>query len=412
MDFFPTNRLYDFMGKRRFFLTVSVLLVLASLVALFYPGPLMGTDFKGGTEIEVAFNNPVTPAQIREAASKGGFAAPEAVAVEDKDMPHRFIVRVQDVSVIDSAMRTEVERALCYGENLSKEACPAEREATEVKFSPGGDKVTARFSGEPDLAWIRAQAEKAGLSLRAGSTNPFVQNSRTHRVEIQLKSKGDQLLDAFRAAFPPNTVPEAALRSEWVGPKAGAQLRDSAIKSLLISLVMIMAYVAVRFDLRFAPGGVVALFHDAAVTMGILIVLQQLTGGYEFTLSTVAALLTIVGFSINDTVVIFDRVRENTARLRGASFVQLINQSLSDMLSRTIITNGTVLLCLLAFFVWGTGSLKQFALTLVIGTVLGTYSTIYIALPLTEWLDRKFFSKVAQKTKRRPHQAKKASATV
>jgi preprotein translocase subunit SecF len=166
-----------------------------------------------------------------------------------------------------------------------------------------------------------------------------------------------------------------------------------------------MGYIALRFDLRFAPGGIVALIHDSMIAVGSLILL-----GREINLTTVAAVLTIIGYSINDTVVVYDRVRENLGKLRGISFSKLINISISEMLGRTMITNGTVVFSLLAFFVWGTGTLKDFALTLVIGIVAGTYSSIYIALPLTEVLDKLFFSKLSS-GKRRPTR-KPAAATV
>jgi preprotein translocase subunit SecF len=171
-----------------------------------------------------------------------------------------------------------------------------------------------------------------------------------------------------------------------------------------------MAYVAFRFDIRFAPGGVIALLHDAIGTVGVLILF-----GKELNLTTVAALLTIIGYSVNDTVVIYDRVRENMGKLRGVSFRDLINISTSEMLGRTILTNGCVQMCLLAFFVWGTGTLKDFALTLTIGMVLGTYSTIYIALPVTEALDRWFFSKLGRgdaTAKKAPRPRKREEAVV
>ncbi len=413
MQLFQFGKTFDFMGQSRLFGFVSLFMVVGSLVSLVVPGPLMGTDFQGGTELEVAFQKPVTAGQIRDATSKAGFVAPMAVKVDDPENPYRFLIRVQDVSTITEAKQGDLQRALCYGENLPASECPAERQATEVKFSPGGDKITVRFPAEPDLDWVRERASSvSGIALREGSNNPFVQNARAHRVEIQLKSKGDQLLDALSAALPTGAVPERALRAEWIGPKAGAQLRDAAIKSILISLVFIMAYVAVRFDLRFAPGGVIALAHDAIVTMGVLVLLQVMTGQHEFSLSTVAALLTIVGYSVNDTVVVYDRVRENFGKLRGSTFIHIINVSLSEMLSRTLLTSATTIFSLLAFFVWGTGAIEEFALTLVIGLLLGTYSSIYIALPVTEWLDRKFFAKVAAKQKRRPHSAKKAEAAI
>jgi preprotein translocase subunit SecF len=167
------------------------------------------------------------------------------------------------------------------------------------------------------------------------------------------------------------------------------------VKSIAISIVLIMAYIAFRFDLRFAPGCVVALIHDAVGTIGILVLL-----GKEINLTTIAAAITIVGYSVNDTVIVYDRVRENLGKLRGASFVRLINVSTSEMLGRTILTAATVLFSLQGLFIWGTGELKDFALALTIGVVLGMYSSIYVALPLTEWFESKFFSKLGQKKAR------------
>jgi preprotein translocase subunit SecF len=208
-------------------------------------------------------------------------------------------------------------------------------------------------------------------------------------------SKGDQLVGGLKRALGAK-APEHALRAEWIGPRAGAQLRDSAVKSIVIAIVFIMAYIAFRFDLRFAPGGIVALVHDATGSVGVLILLKK-----ELDLTTVAAVLTIIGYSVNDTVVIYDRVRENLGKLRGTTFHQLINISLSEMLGRTILTTLTVQLSLLAFFFWGTGTLKSFALTLTIGLAFGTYSTIYIALRSPEYLDKALFSRIGKRASER-----------
>jgi preprotein translocase subunit SecF len=149
-----------------------------------------------------------------------------------------------------------------------------------------------------------------------------------------------------------------------------------------------MGYVALRFDLRFAPGGVVALLHDALITVLVFVVLKR-----EVNLSTVAALLTILGYSINDTIVIFDRIRENATRLRGQSMYDLINISTTQTLSRSILTSFVTLLSILPFLIWGTPVIKDFAFALVIGMTVGSYSSIYIAAPMVEWMDRKLFSK-------------------
>ena len=143
-----------------------------------------------------------------------------------------------------------------------------------------------------------------------------------------------------------------------------------------------MLYLAFRFDLRFAPGVVVACIHDAMVVLGAFVLMKK-----EVTLSTIAAVLTVIGYSMNDTVVVYDRIRENLSKHRGQSFSQIINLSVSETLSRTILTSGATMLSMLAFFVWGTGVIKDFALAMVIGIVAGTYSSIYVAAPLTEWID-------------------------
>jgi preprotein translocase subunit SecF len=157
-----------------------------------------------------------------------------------------------------------------------------------------------------------------------------------------------------------------------------------------------MLYVAIRFDVRFAPGGIVALIHDVGIALGAMVLT-----GREITLSTVAALLTIVGYSITDTVVVYDRIRENLAKHRNMSFSQVINYSISEMLGRTIIVSGVTSLSLLAFLFWGTGVLRDFAFTLLVGIVVGTYSSIYIAAPLTEWIDRRFFPAATRVRKKR-----------
>jgi preprotein translocase subunit SecF len=407
MQLFPVGRTYDFMGKRRMFAIVSFVLVLASLALLFIKGPKLGTDFLGGTEIEVAFKQDISPAEIREAVQIGGLSRPDVVRVEDENNPHRYLIRVQEVSTISDEKQHEVEAALCLGEDLPQDVCPLAKQATEVKFSPGGDKITVRLREPPDLASIRERMDAiVGIQLRPGDNNPSIQNARDNKVEIQLSSKGDQLLSLLRTHLGEAKVPESPLRAEWIGPRAGAQLRDSAVKSLVIALIFIMAYIAFRFDLRFSPGAVLALAHDATLTLGVLVLMNR-----EINLTTIAAVLTIIGYSVNDTVVVYDRVRENIGKLRGSTFISLINTSLSEMLNRTILTSGTTVFSLLAFFVWGTGTLKDFALTLIIGILFGTYSSIYVALPLTHTLDRVLFSKVS-KAKEKPGKAgAKATAT-
>lgn len=419
MQLFPVNRVFDFMGPRRYFVSASAILVVLSLGMLIWPGPKLGTDFRGGTEIEVAFTPPISAADIRQAVNAAGFGGADVIHVQSPTHEAQYIIRVQDVSTVSAEAAAAIDRVVCFGEGLPEADCPPSEQASEVKISPGGDKVTVRFREEVDAAQLARLRERFAaqvtpafrIELRPGANNPSLQSARDHKVELQLMSKGDQLMQALQSRLGeerlPTTLPDGAqnpLRSEWIGPKAGRQLRDSAILSLAIALVLIMAYIAFRFDLRFAPGAVLALAHDAIITVGFLTLLR-----HELTLSTVAAVLTIVGYSVNDTVVVYDRVRENLGRMRGATFAAIINKSLSEMMSRTLLTSLTTIISLLGIFVWGTGTLKEFALTLTFGIVCGTYSSIYVALPLTYALDRTFFAKVEKKGRaigeeRRPKQ--------
>lgn len=396
MEFFPQHKTYDFMGMRRLWFTISAILVLGGIVSMFYPGPNYGTDFRGGTEVEVAFTKPVDPAAVRGAVESSGFQTPDVVPVNDEQGRSRYLIRVQDVTALSDAEKDQIRSALCFtpeGAQVNADRCPPSVRATEVKFSLGGDKIAARYDAPPNLEKIAEQVKSVpGVHLRAspadcggaGHTpcNPYEINERDHRVEIQLQSKGDQLMDRLRDKLGADVVPERALRVEWVGPKAGKQLRDSARNSIVIAAVLIMVYLSFRFDLRFAPGVIVACMHDAFIVIGLFVLLRK-----EVTLQTIAAILTIVGYSMNDTVVVYDRIRENLSKHRGKSFPQIINLSVSETLSRTILTSGATMLSMLAFFVYGTGVIKDFALAMVAGIVVGTYSSIYVAAPLTAYID-------------------------
>ncbi|HEY8040936.1 MAG TPA: protein translocase subunit SecF [Polyangiaceae bacterium] len=390
MEFFKPGRVFDFMGQRVFWIPLSFILVIASVILTFYPGPNYGTDFRGGTEVEIAFTKPIDAAGVRKTVEDIGFQGPDVVQVVDANNPYHFLIRVQDVSAITDQEKEALKRSLCYLEDpaspLADEAkCPKNAQATEVKFSAGGDKISTRYDVDPDLEMVKKQIQSvSGVALRASANNPQVLNPRDHRVEIQLLSKGDQMIERMQKKLGADAVPDKALRVEWVGPKAGKQLRDSARNAVAIAVVFIMLYLAFRFDLRFAPGVIVACIHDAMVVIGTFIVLHK-----EISLSTIAAILTVIGYSMNDTVVVYDRIRENLGKHRGKSFAQIINLSVSETLSRTILTSGATMLSVLAFFVYGTGVIKDFMLALVVGIVAGTYSSIYVAAPLTEWIDKR-----------------------
>ncbi len=168
------------------------------------------------------------------------------------------------------------------------------------------------------------------------------------------------------------------LKNDIVGPKAGAELRSSAFKALMWAILAIMIYLALRFDYKFAPGAIAALIHDVTLIVGAFILTQK-----EFSLQIVAALLAIIGYSVNDTVVIYDRVREIEAANPNLSTTQIINRAINETMSRTIITSLTVLGVSLVMLIWGGSVIHDFFFAMTIGVVLGVYSTIYIAIPMT-----------------------------
>ncbi|KPK56355.1 MAG: hypothetical protein AMS22_01570 [Thiotrichales bacterium SG8_50] len=374
MEFIKPGTYIDFMKYRGPVAGVLAVLATLSLVSLFYPGPNYGIDFAGGTEVQLAFTGDTTSAEIRSALEGAGYSRPDVIRVEGQ--PNEYIIRVSEVSSLpeEQAERIRAAATAALGEEVLQ----------ELRISPGGDKITIRASAEIHEQQLREALEAAGARVR--SVNPLA-GSRIPRYEAHLVGVADELIAQLRARFG-ERAPESALRVEWVGPKAGEQLRDAAIQSLLYAIAFIMLYVAFRFDLRFAPGGVIAMLHDALITLGIYVLLQK-----EVNLTTVAALLTIMGYSINDTIVVFDRIRENMVRVRDKSLRELINISTSQTLSRTIITSGTTILSVSAFFFLGTGAIQDIAFALGIGILIGTMSSIFVAAPITELMDRRLFSR-------------------
>ncbi|HET6415827.1 MAG TPA: protein translocase subunit SecF [Polyangiales bacterium] len=374
MELIKPGSYFDFMKYRGPVITVLALMATLSLVSLFYPGPNYGIDFAGGTEVQLAFRGDTTPNEVRKALENSGYSRPDVISVEGQ--PNQYIIRVQEVSSLPEEQVDKLREAVTalLGEDVVR----------EMKVSPGGDKITLRVSGEVHEQQLQEALEAAGARVR--SLN-LLAGSRDTRYEVHLVGVADELTAQLREKFG-DRAPEGALRVEWVGPKAGEQLRDAAIQSLLYAIAFIMLYVAFRFDMRFAPGGVIAMLHDALITLGIYVLLQK-----EVNLTTVAALLTIMGYSINDTIVVYDRIRENMVRVRDKSLRELINISTSQMLSRTIVTSLTTLLSVSAFFFLGTGVIADIAFALGVGILIGTMSSIFVAAPITEMMDRRFFNR-------------------
>lgn len=383
MEIFKPGLLIDFMRHRRIYMLVSGLLVLASLISVFYPGPNFGTDFVGGTEVQVRFSGDVSSSELRSALGALGYEAAEVVAVVDS--PNEYIVRVRDFSAIDDEQRQRIQDVVA---GVLPEGVRIER----LRVPEGGDSARIDLSGEIDPSVVSGALEQAGISVlrvvRIGQ-------AQDHIYEAQLAGVAEEMMEGLGRELGAERAPEDPERVERVGPRAGAQLRDAAIKSMLYAIAFIMLYVAFRFDLRFAPGGVIALAHDAIITVGVFVLLQK-----EFNLTIIAALLTIIGYSINDTIVVYDRIRENIGRHRDKSLYEIINLSTSQTLSRTIVTSGTTLLSVSAFFIWGTDIIRDLSFALFVGILIGTYSSIYIAAPITEWMDRTFFQRSKARAKK------------
>jgi preprotein translocase subunit SecF len=259
--------------------------------------------------------------------------------------------------------------------------------ASQPAASQPAVEASGKDKGEapepPAFARIREYFTKAGVSVQN-----VVQPGRAedNRYEVILGG----LADEMRKIFGPGVVADVP-QVESVGPKMGEQLRNDGIKAVLASLALILVYVAFRFDFRFAPGAVVALAHDVIITTGVFAVLW-----IEFSLPVLAAMLTIAGYSINDTIVIYDRIRENVARLRDRKFSLVVNASLNETLGRTICTSLTTLYTSLAVYAFSAGAVRNFALALSFGVVIGTYSTIFIASPFTIFLNERWAKRAAK----------------
>jgi preprotein translocase subunit SecF len=401
MEFFKPGLIVDFMRHRRIYMAVSLVLVVASVVSIFFPGPNYGTDFLGGTEVQLSFQQPVASGDLRSALDELGYDGADVVPVVDQE--NGYIIRTRAFSTLDEAQEAEIRAAV--------QSAIAEVEGVDVqriRLPEGSDKVRIELTGGIDPGVIRGALE--GIGVRAIDVSQFG-DAASNTYEVRLAGVADELIDGLRERFPeamPETLADGTRwspdRIERVGPRAGAQLREAAVKSLLYAIAFIMVYVAFRFDLRFAPGGVIAMAHDSIITVGVFILLQK-----EFNLTIIAALLTIVGYSINDTIVVYDRIRENMGRYRDKSLYEVINISTSQMLSRTIVTSGTTLLSVSMFFVFGTPVIRDISFALFIGILIGTYSSIYVAAPLTEWMDRRFFSRAKARARTaRARQRKKA----
>jgi preprotein translocase subunit SecF len=235
---------------------------------------------------------------------------------------------------------------------------------------PAVEGAAAAPAAEAPAAEAADAAAVAPLPVSEGELSPDQRKERLAALEAALESRHGQL---------------EVQRLEFVGPRVGAELRRDGLLALVFSWLVILGYVGFRFSIRYGPGAVVALVHDVLVTASIWVMC-----GLEFDLQVLAALLTIIGYSVNDTIVIFDRVRENLTLRTKRELQEVVNRSLNETLSRTILTAGTVFLSCLALVLLGGPVIRPFSLAMCIGVLAGTYSTIYIAAPVMIWLETRY----------------------
>jgi preprotein translocase subunit SecF len=376
----------DFIGTKKYWIGITVFLLAVTFAMLplnAYVIPGRGqmlnwsVEFKGGSEIQAAFSKPVEPAQIREALEASGFHGVEAYrtygSVGSAQTTTDYMIRMGSVAALSPEQAQKAEASL-----RAKKV----GDATLARFerSEGGDKVYLRFDKAVEIEALKTAMHEAGM------TPTQVQSfgrAEDHHYEATLVSLEGEVKKSLEKAIGADTVTIKQVDS--VGAKAGEQLRNDGIKALFGAILLIVIYVAFRFDFRYGPGTIVALLHDAVITIGAFAITYK-----EFSLTTLAALLTIIGFSMNDTIVVFDRIRENAAKQRDGRFDLMVNKSINETLSRTVLTSATVFFVTLAMNIFGTGVIREFAFAMNVGVIVGTYSSIFIASPILIWLNDKY----------------------
>jgi preprotein translocase subunit SecF len=364
----------------------------------FVHGLNQGVDFAGGTEMQVQFAEAVDPGALRKSVGDLGFKD-ASVQTYGPDSDHAYLIRVGRIALMSDQDVTRVVDAV-------KGKLPVESWA----FNPDiGDKIDFQFKkpaaqpGAPAAPGavtpdqVKAAVESAGIKVReVREEQGLSAGTRTLAVITQgIQDKVERgLLDHFAAAKP------IVQRVEYVGPAVGRELRAQGFKAILYAMALIVVYVGLRFDFRFSPGVIIAIVHDAIITLGYFAF-----SGREFNLTSIAVILTVVGYSVNDTVVVYDRIRENQAKYKGKRLADLVNLSINEVLGRTFLTSFATALSLVGLLVYGVGTIFDFAFAMLMGIVSGTYSTWFIAAPMTIWLEER----AEKKKTARPAQAAAAA---
>lgn len=361
----------DFLKHKNKAAAISITWWVISMLLIIFRGPTWGIDFTGGTEVRLRFAQEVPIETVRATVAGANIEADsvQAVGAENRE----YLIRVKDPTYGSQEITEEVNAALVakFGQGwIAESAFDAEV----------GTRMTVRYTG-PALTVDQIQEALSGVE---GARVEKAPDENT--VHVKLPSLATSVQHSLERSIEQEFT---VLAVDAVGPSVGKDLRNQGFLAVAVTCLLILVYVAVRFDFAFAPGGVVGILHDVINVVGVFIVLDML-GIYvvEFNLSMIGALLTILGYSINDTIVIYDRIRENQKKYRRKPLDQIMNESLNETLSRTLGTGMTTMLAMLPFLFLGGEVIASFAVAIILGVVFGTYSTVYVAAPLTLVFDR------------------------
>jgi preprotein translocase subunit SecF len=367
----------DWMGKAKYFYALSGILLIAGWTSIFLHGGLRySIDFKGGTNVDVRFAQPPNIDKIRRALTPQGLGNSEIQTIRDigSSQSNEVVIFVEQKGQgegADEASKTQVLTALnaVYGVTNS----------SKPDFNAATPSSLAAFLTQRDPLLLSTNAGDRYQQLAKKILDYRDKSSQGVLTNFDDLAKVDGLTPAVISALKDNyALGSFAVRGvEIVGPKVGAELRRQAIYVTLYALGGMLVYIAFRFELVYGAAAVLAVFHDVLITLGFFSLLH-----FEISLTVIAALLTLVGYSMNDTIVIFDRIRENNRLLRREPFPDVVNKSINQTLSRTILTSGLTFLTVLVLFLLGGQVLRAFSFALVVGIVVGTYSSFGIAAPL------------------------------
>jgi preprotein translocase subunit SecF len=396
----PAGTNFEFMGRAKIWITFSALCVIACIAMVFVNKSWRGdylnwsTDFKGGTEIIFGFHKAGTdqpvkldPGRIRSALSEGGFDGFEVSDFSWEEETSRGTVEASGILVrtIDFGAVPEEQQA-----KIAEDYAAKFKAIEPLKISWSGDRMSVRSMKPVDWKASRAFFAGHGLELKPWAQEDAERFSHpeegTGEYETSLMVSG---IDAQYMAAIKKALPDVDVKVQnvyGVGAKAGAKLRNDGITAMFYASILVMLYLVVRFDIRYAPGAVVAMIHDAIITIGAFAFTWM-----EFSLTTVAAVLTIIGYSCNDTVVVFDRIRENAVKLKDKKFARIMNISINETLSRSLLTSVFVFMTTLMMNIFGTGLVRNFAFAMNVGVIAGAYSTVFIASPVALWVHNRWY---------------------